>query len=265
MEYVFYLGLGAVSGLISGLFGLGGGSIIVPLLIFAFAAQGIDAQISTHLAIGTSLATIVVTSLSSIYTHYQKRAIRWDLVLRLGPGIIIGTVLGGIFAVSLDGVVLQLMFGCFLTCIGLQMLFYRPITQNRPLPSASTMVTLGSGIGGISALFGIGGGALTAPLLAHFGVRMHQAIGTAAACGFPIGVVATLVYSASNVPSEIIHGANLGYVFLPAWFGIVVASTPFARVGALLAHRLNEQSLKRSFGWVVLVFGIRFIWINIAQ
>ena len=142
---------------------------------------------------------------------------------------------------------------------------YRPITQNRPLPSASTIDTLGSGIGGISALFGIGGGALTAPLLAHFGVRMHQAIGTAAACGFPIGVVATLVYTASNVPSEIIHGANLGYVFLPAWFGIVVASTPFARVGALLAHRLNEQSLKRSFGWVVLVFGIRFIWINIAQ
>ena len=91
MEYVFYLGLGAVSGLISGLFGLGGGAIIVPLLIFAFAAQGISPEIATHLAIGTSLATIVITSLSSIYTHHQKDAIRWDLVIRIAPGIILGS------------------------------------------------------------------------------------------------------------------------------------------------------------------------------
>tara|TARA_B110000046_G_scaffold183992_1_gene221381 strand:- start:2386 stop:3183 length:798 start_codon:yes stop_codon:yes gene_type:complete len=263
MEYVFYLCLGAFSGLISGLFGLGGGSIIVPLLIFAFASQGIDAQIATHLAIGTSLATIAITSLSSIYTHHQKRAIRWDLVSQLTPGMIIGSVLGGVFAISLNGFLLQLMFGGFMVVVGLQMLIFRTVAQEGVMPSPGVLAAVGSGVGSISALFGIGGGTLTAPFLAHSGVRMHQAIGTAAACGLPIGIVATLVYSASDLAGEALPGASLGYVFLPAWIGIVVTSAPFARMGALLAHRINDKLLKRAFGWVVLLLGIRFIWINI--
>ncbi len=265
MEYIFYLGLGAISGLISGLFGLGGGAIIVPLLIFAFAAQGISPEISTHLAIGTSLATIVVTALSSTYTHHQKGAIRWDLVMRVTPGILAGSVLGGILAISLEGVLLQLMFGGFMIFVGLQMLLYKPVTLQRAAPKAPLLAVVGTGIGGISALFGIGGGVLTTPFLAHFGVRIHQAVGSAAACGLPIALASTMVYGGSNPVGEQLPGASLGYIFLPAWLGIIIASTPFARVGALLAHRSNERMLKRSFGWVVLVLGIRFIWINIPS
>jgi uncharacterized membrane protein YfcA len=263
MEYVFYLGLGAVAGLISGLFGLGGGAVIVPLLIFSFAAQGISPEIATHLAIGTSLATIVVTSLSSIYTHHQKGAIRWELVKRLSPGIVIGSALGGLVAISLNGTLLQLMFGSFMICIGLQMLFYKTNSVLGLKPSSPLLAVAGTGIGGISALFGIGGGVLTTPLLSHYGVKIHQSVASAAACGFPIALVATLVYSSSGVIAEQLPGSNLGYIFVPAWLGIIVTSTPFARLGATLAHRANERILKQSFGWVVLLLGIRFIWINL--
>jgi uncharacterized membrane protein YfcA len=264
MEYIFYLGLGAVSGLISGLFGLGGGAIIVPLLIFAFAAQGISPEIATHLAIGTSLATIIITSLSSIYTHHQKDAIRWDLVIRIAPGIILGSVLGSVFAISLEGILLQLMFGAFMIFIGLQMLFYKVVSAQRPPPAAAVLAAAGTGIGGISALFGIGGGSLTTPFLTHAGIKIHQAVGSAAACGLPIALVASLVYSSPNVVGEELPGASLGYIFLPAWLGIIVTSTPFARIGALLAHRANERILKQSFGWLMLVLGARFVWINIS-
>lgn len=264
MDYVFYLGLGAISGLISGLFGLGGGAIIVPLLIFAFATQGISSEIATHLAIGTSLATIVITSLSSIYTHHQKGAIRWDLVMRIVPGIILGSALGGLFAITLEGILLQLMFGGFMIFIGLQMIFYKVVSTQRPTPAAPLLAAAGAGIGGISALFGIGGGALTTPFLTHAGIRIHQAVGSAAACGLPIALVATLVYGSPNLTGEELPGPSLGYIFLPAWFGIVVTSTPFARIGALLAHRANEQILKQSFGWLMLALGMRFVWINIS-
>ncbi len=262
MEYIFYLSLGAVAGLISGLFGLGGGAVIVPLLIFSFAAQDISPEIATHLAIGTSLATIVVTSLSSIYTHHQKGAIRWDLVRQLSPGIVVGSALGGLVAISLNGTLLQLMFGSFMICIGLQMLLYKPISVVGQKSSAPFLAVAGTGIGSISALIGIGGGVLTTPLLSHYGIKIHQSVASAAACGFPIALVATLVYSSSGVVSEVLPGPSLGYIFVPAWLGIIVTSTPFARLGATLAHRANERILKQSFGWVVLLLGIRFIWIN---
>lgn len=264
MEYVFYLALGAFSGLISGLFGLGGGAIIVPLLIFAFAAQGISPEIATHLAIGTSLATIVITSISSIYTHHQKDAIRWDLVMQITPGIILGSAFGGVFAISLDGILLQLMFGGFMILIGVQMLFYRPASVTRPAPAPVLLMVAGTGIGTISAVFGIGGGALTTPYLTKLGIKMYHAVGSAAACGLPIALVATLVYGSSNLAGEELPGASLGYIFLPAWLGIIVASAPFARIGALLAHRANERTLKQSFGWLMLLLGVRFVWINIS-
>lgn len=263
MEYLFYLGLGAVAGLISGLFGLGGGAVIVPLLIFSFAAQGISPEIATHLAIGTSLATIVITSLSSIYTHHQKRAIQWELVRQLSPGIVVGSALGGFIAISLNGTLLQLMFGSFMIFIGFQMLFYKPIFVSGRQPKGPLLLAAGTGIGGVSALFGIGGGVLTTPLLAHYGIKIHQSVASAAACGFPIALVATLVYIGSDAITEELPGASLGYIFLPAWLGIVVTSTPFARIGATLAHRANERVLRQSFGWVVLLLGMRFIWINL--
>lgn len=262
MEYLLYFGLGAVAGLISGLFGIGGGVIIVPILIIAFDWQGISADVATHLAVGTSLATIIVTSIPSIYTHGQKSAIRWDLVLWIGPGIVLGAFMGGLFALSLTGSKLQLSLGLFFIAVALQMMFVAPPVSIREEPSKPLLTFAGVTIGSVSALFGIGGGSLTTPFLSYFGVRMHQVVGTAAACGLPIAVFSTLVYSGFDSGlGELPQGA-VGYVFLPAWLGIIITSVPTARLGALLAHQLNEQRLKRLFGWLLLAVGFRFTYIN---
>ena len=263
MEYLFYLALGAIAGLISGLFGLGGGAVIVPLLILAFGIQGVSPEISTHLAIGTSLATILATSVTSIYTHHQKGGIRWGLVMRLTPGIVVGSALGSMLSVSLDSVILQLLFGSFMILIGLQMLLYTATTRHIPPPRLPVLVIGSAGIGGISALVGIGGGALMTPFLAYLGVKIRQAVGSSAACGFPIALTATLIYSSSGAIAAELPAPSLGYIFVPAWFGIIITSTPCARIGALLAHRVHERLLKQLFGCFILVLGVCFIWVNI--
>jgi uncharacterized membrane protein YfcA len=263
MEYLFYLMVGSIAGLISGLFGLGGGAVIVPLLIFTFLARGMPAEITTHMAIGTSLATIVFTALSSIYTHHQKQAIRWDIVKTLVPGILLGGLLGGLFAISLDGVLLQLLFGGFLILVALQLLVYKPKVGVRSLPGYVGMGASGSLIGGISALFGIGGGTLSVPLLTFFGIKIHQAVGTAAACGLPVAIGATLAYSTATIDGLSRPEGSVGFVFLPALLGIIIASLPCARLGALLAHRVNAQKLRIGFAWVTMALGFRFIWINL--
>lgn len=262
MDYFFYLSIGMVAGLISGLFSLGGGAIIVPLLIFAFEARNISPEVATHLAIGTSLATIIFTAVSSIYTHYQNNGIRWDLVKKLTPGILLGAWLGGNFAISLNGTLLQLLFGTFMVLIALQLLLYKPKVSTRVLPGRIAMGFAGGTIGSVSAVFGIGGGSLTTPFLNFFGVGIHQAVGTAAMCGLPLAIVASYVFATVEVSNFIMPNASIGYVFIPAWLGIILTSLPCARLGAKVAHRFNSVQLKVAFGWMLMFIGTRFIWIN---
>jgi uncharacterized membrane protein YfcA len=265
MDYLLYLALGAVAGLISGLFGLGGGVVIVPILILAFELQGMAPEISTHVAIATSLATILVTSLSSIYTHHQKRAIRWDLVKHITPGILLGVLLGGFVALSLNGTLLQLLFGGFLVVVALQMLFYKPVTDEDSSPNSFLLSVSGTVIGCLSTLFGIGGGSLTTPFLTFNGVKVHHAVGSAAACGFPIALAATIIYASAEIPLANLPSETLGYIFIPAWLGIVVISTPCARLGALLAHRTDAALLQKLFGILLLLLGGRFMWLNLPH
>jgi uncharacterized membrane protein YfcA len=264
MEYLGYLALGSVAGLVSGLFGLGGGTVIVPILLLVFAAQGIPPEISTHMAIATSLACISITSISSIYTHYQKGAVNWSLAQLFIPGMVLGTFIGTSFFVSLDGVALQLLFGVFLLAIGLQMTVYKAVESDAKLPSRTFLMSSGATIGGISALFGVGGGMFTTPLLTHFGVKIHQAIGVAAVGGFCVALPASIVYGVSDISTTGLPESTLGYIFLPAWFGIIVTSAPFARLGAVLAHRANGNQLKKIFGVYLFLLGVRFVWINIG-
>jgi len=264
MEYLGYLALGSIAGIVSGLFGLGGGTVIVPILLLVFAAQGISPEISTHMAIATSLACISVTSLSSIYTHYQKGAIKWSLVQLFIPGVVIGTLVGTSFFVSLEGIALQVLLGMFLLVIGMQMIFYTAVESDARLPHQAFLMFSGAAIGGISALFGVGGGMFTTPLLTHFGVKIHQAIGVAAVGGLCVALPASIVYGASDVATNGLPEGTLGYIFLPAWFGIIVASAPFARLGAILAHKAAGELLKKIFGAYLFLLGVRFVWINIG-
>ena len=264
MEYILYLALGAMAGLVGGLFGLGGGVVIVPILIIAFELQGISHNVATHMAVSTSLASIIFTSIPSIYTHAKKGSVRWSLVTWISPGIVLGALGGGLFALSLTGSSLQLLLGGFFMLVALQMLFYKPQAASRAGPGQPLLLVGGSGIGGISSLFGIGGGSLTIPFLTYFGVPIHHAVGTAAACGLPIALFSTLIYAGAEAQSGNLPEGTLGYIFIPAWLGIVIASVPCARLGALLAYRLNELRLKRLFGFLLIAMAARLIWINLT-
>ena len=263
MDYFLYISIGILAGLISGLFGLGGGAVIVPLLIFAFSIQGIAPEVSTHLAIGTSLATIIFTALSSIYTHQQNNGVRWDLVKRVAPSLVIGAWLGGNFAIAINGLLLQLMFGAFMVLVALQLLLYSPKVGTKSTPGSIVMNIAGGIIGGVSAIFGIGGGTLTIPFLTYYGISIHQAVATAAVCGLPIALVAAYVFASIEVSHATLPAGSLGYIFIPAWLGIIVTSLPCARIGAKIAHRVNPTQLKTAFAWLLMFLGARFIWINV--
>jgi len=264
MEYLIYLILGAVAGLVSGLFGLGGGAVIVPILLVSFTVQGFSSDIATHMAIATSLATIVITSMSSMYTHYQKAAVRWELIKMIIPGILMGSLLGTLIFSSIDSVFLQLLFAFFLMAVGLYILFYPPIASSSSTTNAVPLNLGGIAIGGLSSLLGIGGGIMITPFLASFGVTIHRAIGTAAVGGFAISLPATLVYSSTDVSGYNFPVSSIGYIFLPAWLGIVITSVPFARLGALIAHRTNENHLKKYFGILLLFISAGFLWANLG-
>ena len=264
LDYLLYLLIGAAAGLLAGLFGIGGGVIIVTVLIFSFSAQGFSSEVITHLAIGTSLATIVVTSLSSIYSHNKKRAINWRLFAWLTTGIAAGAVAGGLFAQTLPGEWLQFGFGLFLIAVGVQMGFPVRARDYRP-PDRLTLAGAGGVIGYISALFGIGGGSLTVPYLAHRGLPIREAVATSAACGLPVALFGALTFGFGAAALPSLPEGSWGFVYLPALLGIVVASAPAARVGAWLAHRLDPNRLRQWFALSSVLFGTRFAVVNGAN
>ncbi|MDX1589400.1 MAG: sulfite exporter TauE/SafE family protein [Oleiphilaceae bacterium] len=254
-----YLLLGACAGTLAGLFGIGGGLIIVPVLIISLSWQGVDGAISTHLAVGTSLATVVFTSLSSIRTHHAMGAVRWDIFRPMVVGIVLGAALGAMTAGFLSGPWLQRIIGGFVLLVSLQMgLQWRP-SAARPLPGSGGLSLAGGGIGWASAIFGIGGGTLTVPLLSWCGVRAQQAVATSAACGLPIALSGAATNMVVGWQRPLLPDYSLGFVYLPALLGIVITSVPFAVLGARLAHRLPERLLKRLFALLLLVLGVRFL------
>jgi len=255
-----YLALGALAGTLAGLFGIGGGLVIVPALVFAFTLQGLEPAVLTHLAVGTSLATILFTSLSSIRTHHRLRGVRWDLVRPMAGGIVLGAALGAWTASLLSGEGLQSLIGVFVILAALKMGLDLSPRPGPGLPGNPGLALTGGGIGWLSAIFGIGGGTLTVPFLSWCNVRMQEAVGTAAACGFPIALAGALANMVVGWDHPGLPAGSAGYVYLPAFAGIVALSVPFARLGARLAHRLSPQRLKRFFALLLVIVGLRFLF-----
>ena len=254
-----YLALGALAGTLAGLFGIGGGLVIVPVLIFSFGLQGISTEVAAHLAVGTSLATIVFTSLSSIRSHHLQKAVRWELFRPMAAGIAIGAAVGAWTASLLTGAALELVIGVFVILVGLKMLLDLKPTTARPIPAMPGLAGAGTGIGWASAIFGIGGGTLTVPFLSWRSVPMQQAVATSAACGLPIAVAGALANIATGWGQPALPDYALGFVYLPALVGIVATSVIFARFGAILAHKLDARLLKRLFAILLLAVGARFL------
>ena len=254
-----YLGLGALAGTMAGLFGIGGGLVIVPALIVSFEWQGFSADVSAHMAVGTSLATIVFTSVSSIRSHHQHRSVRWDLFRPMTAGIVGGAVLGAWTVAFMSGDFLQMIIGVFAIVIGIRMLLAANPKPGRSVPGRVGLGFAGSGIGWASSIFGIGGGTLTVPYLSRCNVRMQQAVGTSAACGLPIALAGAAGNMWTGWGHPDLPDYSLGYVYLPALTGVILTSILFARFGANLAHRLDAKLLKRIFAVVLLIVGLRFI------
>mgnify|MGYP000013950413 FL=1 len=254
-----YLLAGIFAGLTAGLFGVGGGLVVVPILVFAFELQGFTPDVLTHMAIGTSLATIVFTATSSAISHNKKGAVLWPVFKPMSLGIVLGAVLGVLTVVQLEGVLLKKLFGIFAVGVSIKMLFKTAVSGRALLSSSPIFALVGVGVAWVSSIFGIGGGTLTVPFLSRYKIEMKQVVGTSAACGLPIALSASL----SNM--LIGHGIDgrpewsIGFVYLPALLGICLTSVYFAKIGAHFAHRLPSKLLKQLFSVFLMAVGIRFL------
>lgn len=262
MELIIYLLIGAIAGFTAGLFGVGGGLIIVPILYIVFTQMNYDPNVIMHIAIGTSLATIIVTSISSVMAHHRQGAVLWPVFRNLAPGLVLGSFLGAGIADLMSGQHLQLVIGVFAIWMAFKMFrgAYAIVNSSRHLPSAPIQFAAGGGIGVASAIFGIGGGSLTVPFLNRYGVVMQKAVATSAACGLPIAAAGAIGFMWFGAKEQINVPNTIGYVHIYAFLGISTMSFITAKVGAKVAHRLSPAMLKKCFAGLLVTVGCYFVY-----
>ncbi len=254
IEFGLYLILGAIAGILAGLLGVGGGLIIVPMLAAIFIWLGMPPETIMHLALGTSLASILFTSISSVYSHHKHQAVNWGRAFKLTPGIVVGAWSGGLFAGLLSSDILKPVFAVFELLVAAYMLSDIKAPAHNTRPSLINFNSSGGIIGFISSIVGIGGGSLTVPWLMWHGSSIHKAIGTSAAVGFSIAFAGAFSYLYSGWNHSLLPNYSAGFIYLPALSGIVISSIFFAPLGADWAHKLDVKKLKRIFA--VLLIGL---------
>jgi hypothetical protein len=256
---IIYLGLGVFAGLVAGLFGVGGGLIIVPALTILFQAYGIASSSYVHLAIGTSLATIVVTSISSMRAHHRHGAVQWDVFRQLTPGIVVGALLGAVIADFLPTAILRVVFAVFELAVAIQIGFNLMASPHRHLPGPKVMAGVGTVVGVISSVVGIGGGTMTVPFLVWCNVSIRKAVATSSACGLPISIAGAAGFVFTGWGEPTLPAGSTGYLYWPAFAGIAAASVIFAPLGARLAHTLPVTMLQRVFAVFLALLGLRML------
>jgi uncharacterized protein len=252
--------LGIISGLLAGLFGIGGGLVIVPVLIVLFAAQGFPEDLVMLMAVATSLATIVLTASASVLAHHRLGSVVWTKVFRLSPGIMAGAAFGAIIAKHISAGSLRTILAIFLLYVAIRMaLQVKPkpasVKQSRALDFLAA-----SFIGLLSSIVGIGGGTLTVPYLVRGQMLMRNAVAVSSACGLPIAVTGTISYAVLGWNALHLPEWSLGYVYLPIFIGTGFSSIATAPIGAMLAHRLPAVRLKRYFSLLLFVMAAKLIW-----
>lgn len=258
-ELPIYLLTGAVVGFAAGLLGIGGGLIIVPVLTSVFV-MFLNTEHVVHLAIGTSLATILITSLSSVRAHHGHGAVRWDAVRLLALGVFIGAFLGGWGSQFFSSTALGILFGVLEVLIAINMLLDKKPSPHRELPGLPGNTLAGSIIGSLSSLVGIGGGTLTTPYLVWNNISMHQAIATSTAVSLPVALAGTFGFLIGGLHAVNLPDYATGYIYWPAFFGIVSASVLTAPFGARLSHQLPVKTLKRGFGVFLLLLAAKMLF-----
>jgi len=253
-------GAGLFAGLVAGLFGIGGGSVIVPVLFFLLDGMGFG-ETAMHVAVSTSLATIILTSIRSVMAHQGHAAVDWSVIRGWAPWI----MLGAAFGISLSGLMSKQMllglFGSLLVLLALQLIFGRPSWRlAEEMPKGAARAGLGTGVGTLSALMGIGGGTFGVSLMTLCGMPIHRAVATAAGWGVAIGLPGAIAAIFVGWGREGLPPLSLGFVNLPAFALISVFTVLMAPVGAALAHRLPADNLRKLFGLLLALVAVRMVW-----
>lgn len=256
---VVFLVTGAAAGLLAGLFGVGGGLIVVPALAFILPTLGTAEPVVMQSAIGTSLAVVGLTAISSTRSHHRRGGVVWPIFRKLAPGIVIGSFIGATAAHHVGSHVLRLCVGIGAMLISIQMLIDAAPKATRSLPGALGLGVVGAVIGGLSALIGIGGGSLSVPYLTACNIDMRRAVGTSAACGIPIAWAGAAGFAINGIGVPGLAAWSLGYIDLAAFAGIAVMSVLTAPLGAKLAHGMSPKLLKRAFAIFLAGVSLRML------
>nr|MDP2191361.1 sulfite exporter TauE/SafE family protein [Rhodoferax sp.] len=253
------LSLGLVTGFLAGLLGIGGGMLMVPFLSIILTAKGFPAEYVVKMAVATSLATICFTSLSSVRAHHQRGAVLWPVALTLAPGILVGSVLGAQLAVALPGKILSVFFSVFVAFSATQMFLNRKPKPTRGLPKRLGMFGVGGLIGALSSMVGAGGAFISVPFMTWCNVKIHNAVASSAALGFPIALAGTVSYVWAGWDLPQMPPGAIGYLYLPGVLVISIASMCTAPWGARTAHRIDIAPLKKVFASALYVIAAYFL------
>lgn len=258
------LALGAAIGFAAGLLGIGGGMLTVPFMTLLFTLQKFPPQHIVHMAIATSLATIMFTSISSVRAHHKRGAVLWPVAAKLAPGIVVGSLAGAKLAGALPSKWLALVFALFVGFSATQMLLGSKPKPTRQLPGTAGMLGAGGAIGVVSAIVGAGGGFLSVPFMTWCNVRIHNAVATSASLGFPIAAAGTIGYVISGWHLTGITPGAVGYIHVPALVALAAASVLTAPLGARVAHALDTARLKRVFAVLLYLLAAYMLYKSLA-
>ncbi len=260
-QYItYFLLLGTIVGFMAGLLGIGGGGIMVPVLTGLFLAMGMSVDQVVHLALGSSMAAIIVTSMASLRAHHLRGGVLWDYVKRMSPGIIVGTFVATYFAAMASSLFLAVFFSVFMGIVALQMFLGKKPKAHAKQAGSKHLFLVGSGIGAISALVSIGGGSMTVPYLVWRNIDIKKAIGTSAAIGLPISISGTFGYVINGWSNTSWDNAMFGFVYLPGVVLISITSFLFAPLGAKMAHSLPIHLLKKVFALLLIVLSVKMLF-----
>jgi uncharacterized membrane protein YfcA len=260
MEWILaFLLLGSIVGFVAGLLGVGGGGIMVPLLTLIFLQQGVDSDSVMHLALGTSMAAIIFTSISSLRAHNGHGTIKWNIVKLMSVGVILGTFIGTFLASYLSSLYLAIFFTSFMAYVAIKLLIKKQINTENTVISNQNLFFSASGIGAVSALVSIGGGSLTVPYLVSKSIDVKKAIGTSAAIGLPISITGTIGYLINGWSTDLGYDYTVGFIYLPAVLLISVTSFFTAPYGAKLAQRLPVNILKKVFALLLILLSVKML------
>jgi uncharacterized membrane protein YfcA len=260
VAFLVFLLLGAYVGFLAGLLGIGGGFTIVPVLMEVFAHQGVATQDQLPLAIGTSAASIVFTAFASVRAHHKRGAVVWPIVVAMAPGLVIGSLIGPQIASALPMRVMSAIFGAFTLFTAVRMVMPRAAKATRELPGRPAMFGVGLGIGVLAGMVGTGGAFLAVPFMTRCNVKVHSAVATSAAIGWPVAVASAIgfMYAGRQVADLPAH--SIGYVYLPALGGIAVMSVLLAPLGARVAHATSVTGLRKAFAVMLTLLGLWMSW-----